>query len=246
MSFRRVGSLVTVGLLMAVIAPAARAQNPECGNGVTEVFEQCDGADSTACAAGCLPNCFCAPLCSPSPIAGCRKVVPGKGNLKIVRDFRSSSPVTTLDWTWQYGDATTKNDFGNPTNTEGPFFAFCVYDGSFGPQPKVDSTIPPGGTLWKEYTQYFKYLDPNSKLSNEAVLSHGIKQVKLTPGAQRRASILVQSRPPFFSPPVLPLSLPVVVQFQRVERGGSSPLCWEVQYTTPTRNDGLEFLAKGP
>ena len=170
----------------------------------------------------------------------------GKGNLKIIRDFRSSSPVTTLDWAWQYGDATSKSDFANPTSAEGPFYAFCVYDGAAASQPKVNSTISPGGTIWKEYTQYFRYLDPNSMFSNEAVLSHGIKQVKLTPNAQGKASILVQARPEFFSPPVLPLTLPVVVQFQRVERGGSSPICWEVVYAKATRNDGLEFLAKGP
>ena len=246
MSFRKVGSVVTFGLLVAGIAPAALAQDPVCGNGVTEVFEQCDGADSTACAAGCLPNCFCAPLCSPSPIVGCRKAFAGAGTLKIVRDFRSNSPVTTLDWTWQHGDATTKNDFANPTSTAGPFYAFCVYDGSPGLQPRVDSTISPGVTPWKESTQYFKYLDPNSTRSNEAVLSHGIKQVKLTPGAPGKASILVQARAPFFSPPVLPLSLPVVVQLQRVERGGSSPICWEVEYTTPTRNDDLQFVSRGP
>jgi hypothetical protein len=88
MSLRRVSAAFVVGVLViAAAAFNARAQDDFCGNNLQRPFEQCDGTDSGACAAGCTPNCFCAPLCSPNPMAGCRQAGAGKGNLKIVSDF---------------------------------------------------------------------------------------------------------------------------------------------------------------
>ena len=247
MSSRRVSTALVVGGLVIIAAAFnARAQEDFCGNNVKGPFEQCDGTDSSVCAAGCGPNCFCAPLCSPSPMEGCRQSAAGKGNLKIVNDFRGNSRIISLDWTWQYGDATSKSDFGNPTSVDGPFYAFCLYDGSPVHQPRVDSTISPGPAIWRESTQYFKYLDPNYQSSNEAIESHGIKLLKLTPNTQGKASIQLQARAFFFTPPVLPLALPVIGQLQLVRRDGRSPICWEVPYSTPTRNDGLEFISRGP
>ena len=64
--------IIAGGLLMVAMAPPVRAFE-ECGNGVRDRFEQCDGADASACAAGCLPDCSCVPLCSPTPMTGCRQ-----------------------------------------------------------------------------------------------------------------------------------------------------------------------------
>jgi cysteine-rich repeat protein len=177
--------------------------------------------------------------CSPAPQTGCREQTAPRGAFR----FREAADParSRLVWLWSKGVETMPEDFGNPfADTD---YALCVYDASADPQPIMSARAPAGGTCgaaaipcWRELggpgppVEYFDLL----------AASDGLMRVRLKPGAEGKARVIVGGRGAALSLPELPLAPPVTVQLQ-----ASSGECWTATYQAfITKNADGRFRAR--
>ena len=173
-----------------------------------------------------------APLCSPSPVAGCQASVSQKGKLSI----GDGTPDTKdkIGWKWAASVGTTRPDFGDPINTTG--FVLCVYDAGV---KWLEGKLPAGGTCatkacWQDKTTVIKYGDKD-------LTPEGIQKAVMKPGPALKGKIGVKGKGALLQMSTLPVTGPLVVQLIRDDV--SSP-CWETTHTTLTVNDGLKVSSK--
>ena len=133
------------------------------------------------------------------------------------------------------GDVTAKDEFGTPhTATD---YAFCLYD----PTGLLTTASVPGGGVcagkpcWAAAPAGFKYKD-------KGLTPDGISQIALREGLiPGKARVQVKGKGLPLPMPDLPIvNLPLTVQLHN-GRGE----CWQAVYTTPIKNDDLQFKAKG-
>lgn len=122
--------------------------------------------------------------CRLFPRGGCKTPEDGKASLLIKND--TDDRKDKILWKWSKGEATTKDEFGDPLLTD--TYELCVYsDGLLS-----TGSVPPGGTCdkngkkpcWKELSSGYKYKDA---LATPA----GITGVQLKAGDAGKAKIKV-------------------------------------------------------
>jgi hypothetical protein len=165
---------------------------------------------------------------------GCRESVVS-GVARLLMDDPLGTVHDRLRWKWLRGQATAREDFGNPDLIGGDDLTFCAWDGAF--RVLAQTTIPAGNYLgrrwWRSTSTGFRRRDRDGDRG-------GLKTIQLAAGAEGRAKVTVDGSgsrlrllPPF------PLTLPVTIQL-RSETG----VCWESRFeesgvvvNTPLRFD---------
>jgi cytochrome c peroxidase len=182
--------------------------------------------------------------CSDSPQLSCRRpATEGSSRLRITDSANNSSD--RIQWRWNKGTALDIADFGDPTDDTG--YAFCLYNEG-ADQPLLFEARAPGGEGFGD-SNHWSTSGPTSsprafKYSDNTTFPDGIKKVSLKPGTTGKSRIQVKAQGENLavSPLGLPTgvqSLPLVAQLQ-----AQNGECWEVRYTTASRNDGERFDAK--
>jgi cysteine-rich repeat protein len=207
------------------------------GNACT-TGDTCDGAGT--CQAGTAATCPACEACDAelgcvaAPRTSCHApTVRFSGQLAI-----TDEKTDKLGWTWAKGDATTIQEFGDPT-TSAPY-ALCLYDES-GATPTVAfravTRTGQCGTqpCWKRSGKTaFRYKDPSQT-------SDGLDALLLKSGAAGKAKILASAKGPNLALPTMPVSLPLRMQLQ-----APNGACWEASYFAlgTSRYDATHFKAK--
>jgi cysteine-rich repeat protein len=226
-----------------------------CGNGEIEGDEECDDGNTVGgdcCDANCQPEPEGSPceeddeLCTTDacdgdgecdheeePAPDCRTTGAG-GAVLVMRDSDGNAKDLLL-WKWRRGTATTKAEFGTPT--ESTSYALCVYDDS---GLLTTLTAPAGDTCgghacWASLPGGFRYRDPERT-------PDGVAELLLQQGRHDgRTKIVLEAAGDNLDLPDLGSSLesPLTVQLRR----SGSRLCWGASYTFPParRNDETRF-----
>jgi len=179
------------------------------------------------------------PVCPATPDLSCATPVDARrARLTVRRPAVVRSAKDKLAFTWGGGAATTLANFGNPLSATG--YALCIYDGAS--CLVSESRIAPGGSCgrtakpcWRSNGKSFTYTDASAAAA-------GIQSVKLRPGADGKAQIVVVAKGSALESPALPLdvSSPVQAQLRSVD-----DRCWAAQLANPSRNDPRTFSASG-
>jgi cysteine-rich repeat protein len=225
-----------------------------CGNGEIEGDEECDDGNTAGgdcCDANCQPEPEGSPceeddeLCTTDacdgdgecdheeePAPDCRSTAAGGATL-VLRDTEGDAKDLIM-WKWRRGAATTKAEFGDPT--EATSYALCVYDDS---GLLVTLTAPASGTCgnhacWTSPPGGFRYRDPERT-------PEGVADLLLQQGRRdgRTKLVLEATGENLDVPDLGVLESPLTVQLRR----SGSPLCWGARYTFPParRNDEVRF-----
>jgi uncharacterized delta-60 repeat protein len=236
---------------------------PGCGNGIVEGAEECDGgeccdadctfaASDTPCGSdffACTHDaCNAAGVCEhvAAPRTGCfEPVQAGKAKLALRRATKPGK-LDQLKWQWLAGASAGPGAFGDPT-LPGSDIAICLYDES---GLVLDAFVPVGlfpvcgsKPCWK-YKQ--KPDGSESHLLNAAFWG-GIQKLLFKDSLQSgKAKLQFQGREEFSISPVIRLTKPLpwsgTVTAQLVS---PAQQCWSATYATPSRNDAVQYKAKG-
>lgn len=143
-----------------------------CGNGVTEVGEECDDL-----------NPFGADCCSETCTLPTSCLLPLKSQLQIRHGVDPTKDK--LKWRWLKGDAFTQAEVGAPaTNTD---YRLCVYDRSAGVTRLAAELVVPAGASWIDQDpKGAKYVD---KLGG----ADGVQQLQVKTGAAERTKAQVKA-----------------------------------------------------
>ena len=122
----------------------------------------------------------------------------------------------------------------------------CVYDGSGGSQPLAQMQVSPGGTCdgkpcWKRLGGS---IPVGFKYKNKGATPNGLTDEKLKAGTAGKAQVGIKGKGSNL--PALPLGLTLPVTVQLLIGDGTGTECWQTTYTGFSRNDDLQFKAKGP
>ncbi len=153
--------------------------------------------------------------CVTGPATGClRSLVPRRSTIALHDPPRG---VSRLLWRWRAGEATAREDLGDPL--AGTDYELCVFDGTGA--RVVAASAPTGGTCgkrpcWKERKNGIDYHDPERT-------PDGILRIRLRPGADGKANVMVDASGPLLSLPSLPLVPPVTVELQGAACAGKRP-----------------------
>lgn len=171
--------------------------------------------------------------CGASPNPGCRAATPDKTSVTIKR---AGGTKDRLKWKWV--GATSIGDFLDPF-TQPTTFEACLWDAT---GLLLEAEVPTGANCsgfpcWRPASKGYSYVRSGGA-------PEGIDRIRLKEGPAPKARVLVKARGPSLSAPALPLALPVTVQLHADD--GIQSECWEAQYTTAKKNDGIQFKARGP
>jgi len=168
------------------------------------------------------------PTCAPTPVPSCRKAEKGLLLLKNVSDDTKDR----LIWKWIKGQATSRDEFADPTTKRG--YALCIYAGT---TPLTDVAVSANSTKWSAIsTKGFKYKDATGS-------EDGIQKVVLKGGAENKAKALMKGKGNNLPDPTLG-SIPAPVTAQLVN--SDTPVCWETVHSGSDiiKNESDQFKAK--
>jgi hypothetical protein len=175
--------------------------------------------------------------CPLSPNVSC--AVPNTSGAARLTYKNPSGARDKLQWRWCSGAETLPADFGDPlTSTH---YALCVYDDVQGTmRPVMEAHALAGGACkngpcWTASDDGWRYKDSEGR--------HGpIRTIRLEPGEDGEASILLKAQGPALLPPPMPFALEpsLRVQLLNTENGE----CWEAVYSTADTNSAEEFKAR--
>jgi len=178
------------------------------------------------------PTATPTPGCGLAPEAGCRTpAVAGKSALTL-KD-KPDDAKDSFAWTWAKGSVTAGSEFGDPTTTT--HYDLCVYDAAAA--LVMTASVPPGGicgkkTCWKPTKRGFSY-------ANKALVPDGIQQFVLSDGAVAgKAKIVAKGKGVNVDMPPLPLVVPVRVQLKN-----TAGVCWETEFSMPSKNESTQLKA---
>ncbi len=199
-----------------------------CDDGdACSVGDTCDGAGT--CVAGSAPDCDDGNLCTRDTCdsaIGCvnasaaRRLCRTASQSVLVAHDKAPDTKDALIWRWTRGEATTPEDFDDPTTTAN--YGVCVYQGSDGSE-FLQVEIPPDAETWKASRNGgYKYKDSDGTVD-------GLDRLVLKPGAEDKAKIQLRMRGanlPDLSSIVFPSTesaFPLVIQLVNEETGA----CWQ-------------------
>ncbi len=212
----------------------------------------CDDGDACTrndvCAAGTCgggPKTSCGPCETCSPKGGCL-IGPRPTCLLGIKDLTNKLEIVdkTADkndrvaWTWAKGEATTREDLGDPLS--GGNYAFCIFDESHPAPSLLFSAVSRPGQCGKKAC--WKPLNAKTlRYKDGERFPNGIETVVLKTGEAGKAKVTVSGKGENLTLPALPLPLPLRAQLQS-ETGA----CWETRYTAAgvSKNTAAQFKAK--
>ncbi len=215
---------------------------PICGNEAEEIGEACDNGGDPA--EGCTEHCTPSGGCTDLPLAGCRTGASGRSKIQLRNDTKNF-PDNAKDqgrYDWKKGAATDIGDFGDPVGGT-PTYHWSVYDEE---DLVLGAEIPGGGMCdgkpcWKAAgSTKFQYKSKNGD-------ADGIAQMKLTAGADGKASIGIKAKSKlgnFVAPHLMPLD--GEVRSQLIVENGVESLCFETTFPVAGKNEEKQYSAKGP
>ncbi len=162
--------------------------------------------------------------CGSEPEVGCRKPVKPLRSVVVLKD-RLPDVQDALLWQWNYGAATSKADFGDPT--AGTNYSLCVYDRTSGaPTLSLIANLVGGdtcanGPCWHETSRGFRYVDGNGTRG-------GIVLVTMKEGTNGHAQIKLKGKGGSLDMPLLPLAQDPAVTVQLKNDAG---VCWAADYS---------------
>jgi hypothetical protein len=185
--------------------------------------------------------------CGAAPKTTCREQTAPRGVFRFTQatDIRRSR----LAWRWAKGEETMPQDYGDPlTETD---YALCVYDASADPQPILSAFAPahagcPDVPCWRVLSgpgPTVEYIDAGTEFGRNNN-PDGVRRVRLRPGAEGKAIVVVEGRGENLTLPGLPLTPPVTVQLQ-----ASNDECWTAVYNPAgvrANGDGRFRARPGP
>ncbi len=182
------------------------------------------------------------PNCPAQPLNGCKQPLSVNKALLSIKDRGGDGDKIVFKWS--RGEATTVQDFGDPTDPGGAEYALCVYGQVAGTaQLALQARVPAGGLCdgapcWQATSKGFAYRDADA-------LADGIKKITLKSGTAGKAKIIFKGGGALLDTPPLPLDQDpqVVVQVKNTSLDGR---CWEARFSPPTKkNDASQFKDKG-
>jgi hypothetical protein len=229
-----------------VVAGACHAGNDgapcDDGNACTEsdacLSSACVGSavvDGTLCddGEGCTSNDSCqVGVCTgaEAPQTGCAVPVAPRASTLVLKDLADERDLLT--WTWRRGEATSKEDFGDPT--AGATYDLCIFEETAGnPSLVLDAEIP-SGSEWDESSSGYEYNDP-------AAAAFGIRKISLRAGLiDGQSRIQLKAKGLALPMPSLPLDQDPTVTIQLVGEN----TCWEARFSTASSNQLGRFRAR--
>ncbi len=218
-----------------------------CGDGIVDPGQECDDGN-TAPGDGCGATCrreacwtcsgapsFCQPAAA-RPAGQCRRpTVPKKAVLRITDKAQDKGDL--LKWKWTKGQATA--DFGNPLGADE--YDLCIYQDS-GSRPLLFGARAPAGGTCDGKPCWTAKGNGGFKYKNTSGVPGGLVKLLLRPGADGKAKIRARAKGAEVTLPLLPLTLPVLAQLQRI----GQPDCWEASYSGAGQiaNDAAKFKGK--
>jgi hypothetical protein len=179
----------------------------------------CTGGDE--CEAGA-----CAGIAAPLPACSLPAARGAQIALKNVVDDRKDG----IKLKWSKGDAPSVS-LGDPTTSTG--YHVCVFDETAGtPAVAFEATVPPGAG-WSATGSGFKYRDKTGSAG-------GITAIGLKASSQGKGALKVDGKGLRLGMPALPLAQDPKVRLQV----SNDTACWQADFSTNSKNDGLQFKAK--
>jgi hypothetical protein len=165
-----------------------------------------------------------------APQTGCAVPIAPRSSTLVLKDIADERDLLT--WTWRRGQATAKEDFGDPT--AGSTFDLCIFDESSGtPSLVLDAEIPTGSN-WDESSTGYEYNDPSGAAS-------GVRKLSLRAGlVDGQSRITLKAKGTALPMPTLPLDQDPTVTIQLVGENA----CWEAQFSTASTNQTGRFRAR--
>jgi 6-phosphogluconolactonase (cycloisomerase 2 family) len=184
--------------------------------------------------------------CPPAPSPTCR--APERpGGAKLVVKNRTPDRLDALTWAWKHGDASAA-EIGTPTASDA--YAFCLYDASAAPQPRIDAVAPAAGTCfgthpsipvpcWRAMSGPLRRLNYNDRNALTGLTPDGLGEIRLREGTDR-AQLQVKGAGALLELPALPLAAPARAQLHNLATGA----CWDATYSAPSVNGPADFRGK--
>jgi cysteine-rich repeat protein len=204
-----------------------------CGNGSQAPLEHCDDGNTSA-GDGCSAECRFE-ACAASPAGTCRAPDPSRSAVKLKH---GSSPARDdFRWSWKSSSGTTLADLGDPQATDA--YQLCVYDQSALPQPRMNLGVRAAGDCdgtpcWTAAASTgFRYRHKRRTPS-------GVDQLLMRSAASGKTRFKTKGKGEHLALATTPLAGTVTVELHKI---AASPVCWQATYTTPRRNDPLQYRA---
>jgi hypothetical protein len=163
------------------------------------------------------------PACPPAPDTCRQPTASGASSLSVQQ--RSPADKSRMTWKWGKGSATTRDEFGDPTTTDG--YTLCLYDaGALVSTSRVigSCTKKP---CWTDKSTGFLF-------HNKSLQPTGVKSLKLVAGPDGKASEVFSGKGRSLALPD-PSSLTGPVDVQLRKSGGL--LCLGAHFSTPFTKD---------
>ena len=222
----------------------------ECGNGVTELGEDCDDGNTLAgdcCSPTCtyetagsactddgdlctIDRCDGAGICVSAPPTGCKTALK---SILLIKD-NADNAKDKLVFKWLKGQQTNQSDFGNPVSSTN--YKLCVYTNGLGTS-LLKAAVGFDSVKWKPVSDKgYKYKDPGGSAA-------GVTNVLLKGGAAGKSKGLVKGKGANLPDPTLG-SLPLPVTVQLVNSGTN--VCLQSTFVSGDikKNDAAQFKAK--
>ncbi len=166
--------------------------------------------------------------CPDTPLDQCRTAEGAKLRIKA-----KGPKKRKISWKWKKGEATDKEDFGDPRFSD--VSLTCFYEGA--PSALALQLVTPSGEGWKSKKKGFQYRNGGAALD-------GIQKMTLSSGAAGRAKLKIDAKGGNVPDPSLPMNLDGDVTVQLSNTGTDE--CWESRFTQSEiqTNDAERFEAK--
>jgi cysteine-rich repeat protein len=172
----------------------------------------------------CIGNC---PLAPQTCRAAAKSVL-------IIKD-KADDTKDLLNWKWIQGEATSRDDFADPTATAS--YSLCLYAGTTSALI-AEAKVPHDAAKWQPLgAKGFQYKDPGGA-------EDGVQKILVKGGTTGKAKALLKGKGAALPDLAIPLPLPTPVVAQLIDTDTS--LCWGASYSGAAvlKNEAETFKGK--